>query len=66
VSLIGINSVDAPLELRERAWSRLATDLDPELLDQMTTEIGLADAVGRASEILDGRVRGRTVVNVRA
>lgn len=66
VSLIGVNSVDAPLELRERAWKRLATDLDPELLDEMTTEIGLADAVGRASEILDGRVRGRTVVNVRA
>lgn len=66
VSLIGINSVDAPLELRERAWRRLATDLDPELLDAMTAEVSLADAVGEASEILDGRVRGRTVVNVRA
>lgn len=66
VSLIGINSVNAPLELRERAWRRLATDLDPELLDAMTTEVSLADAVGEASEILDGRVRGRTVVNVRA
>lgn len=66
VSLIGVNSVDAPLKVRERAWNRLATDLDPELLDDMTTEIPLADAVGRASEILDGQVRGRTVVNVRA
>jgi len=66
VSLVGINSVDAPLELRERAWRRLASDLDPVLLDEMTTEVGLADAVGRASEILAGRVRGRTVVNVRA
>jgi NADPH:quinone reductase and related Zn-dependent oxidoreductases len=66
VTLVGINSVDAPLERRELAWRRLATDLDPELLDEMTTEITLADAVGRASEILAGRVRGRTVVDVRA
>lgn len=66
VSLVGINSVNAPLEVRERAWQRLSTDLDPELLDEMTTEVGLADAVGRAAEILAGAVRGRTVVNVRA
>lgn len=66
VTLVGINSVDAPLELRERAWSRLATDLDLGLLDGMTTTIPLADAVGRADEILTGRVRGRTAVDVRA
>ncbi|MDQ1608312.1 MAG: acrylyl-CoA reductase [Microbacteriaceae bacterium] len=66
VTLAGINSVDAPLSQREQAWSRLATDLDPELLAEMTTSITLADAVPAAHDILAGRVRGRTVVDVRA
>ncbi|MCU1576873.1 MAG: adhT [Leifsonia sp.] len=66
VTLVGINSVDAPLPHREEAWSRLAADLDPALLAEMTTSIPLADAVPRASDILAGRVRGRTVVDVRA
>ncbi|MDQ1582144.1 MAG: acrylyl-CoA reductase [Microbacteriaceae bacterium] len=66
VTLVGINSVDAPISDREEAWSRLATDLDPALLAEMTTSIPLADAVPRAGDILAGRVRGRTVVDVRA
>ena len=66
VTLVGINSVDAPLALRETAWARLATDLDPALLAEMTTSIPLAEAVPMAAEILAGRLRGRTVVDVRA
>jgi acrylyl-CoA reductase (NADPH) len=66
VTLAGINSVDAPLSHREQAWSRLATDLDPELLAEMTTSITLENAVPAAQDILAGRVRGRTVVDVRA
>ena len=66
VTLVGINSVDAPLAQRETAWARLATDLDPALLAGMTTSIPLADAVPMSAEILAGRVRGRTVVDVRA
>ncbi|MHB1171629.1 MAG: acrylyl-CoA reductase (NADPH) [Lacisediminihabitans sp.] len=66
VTLTGINSVQAPLELRSEAWRRLAADLDLELLDGMTTTIGLADAAGHAEQLLAGRVRGRTVVDVRA
>ncbi|MCU1582507.1 MAG: NADPH:quinone dehydrogenase [Microbacteriaceae bacterium] len=64
VTLTGINSVFAPRAIREEAWRRLATDLQPRLLDKMTSTIGLADAVGRASDLLAGRVRGRLVVDV--
>ena len=66
VRLLGINSVDAPRVLRERAWSRLATDLDLELLDAMTQTVPLAGALDVAQRILAGTVRGRTVVDVRA
>jgi len=66
VTLAGINSVECPAPLRQTAWDRLAADLDLDLLDSMTATVGLADAVGVAERILDGQVRGRTVVDVRA
>lgn len=65
VSLLGIDSVMAPKSRRMPAWERLAKDLDPALLDLIATqEIGLADAIGAASELLAGKVRGRIVVDV--
>lgn len=65
VTLLGVNSVEAPRALREQAWERLAADLDLGLLDAMTTEIGLEDAFHAAESILAGQLHGRTVVNVR-
>jgi acrylyl-CoA reductase (NADPH) len=65
VTLAGINSVEAPLALREEAWDRLAADLDLDLLDSLTETIGLADAFDAAERILAGQVHGRTVVDVR-
>jgi acrylyl-CoA reductase (NADPH) len=62
VTLAGIDSVMAPLAVREQAWSRLARDLDPALLEAMTTEIGLDEAVGHAQRLMAGEVRGRIVV----
>ena len=46
-------------------WQRLAADLDGAVLDGMTTTIGLSDAGSVAERIIRGRVRGRTVVDVR-
>lgn len=66
VSLIGINSVHAPIALRREAWGRLERDLDPGLLDGMTEVIPLASAKDAAERILSGAVRGRTVVDVNA
>ena len=66
VTLVGINSVEAPAALRETAWRRLATDLDEEALAAMTRFVTLAEAIPAAEDILAGRLRGRTVVDVRA
>ena len=66
VTLVGIDSVMAPMATRLEAWSRLASDLDKAKLDAITTEISLAQAIIRAPEILAGQVRGRLVVNVNA
>ena len=63
VTLVGVDSVMAPMEERREAWTRLARDLDPKKLAAMTTEIGLGDAIGAAPEVLAGKVRGRLVVD---
>ncbi|MOA29754.1 Acrylyl-CoA reductase AcuI [compost metagenome] len=64
MTLVGIDSVMRPRADRLQAWQRLARDLDKNLLAQMTREIGLAEAIPIASELLAGRVRGRVVVDV--
>ncbi|MBI2305910.1 MAG: oxidoreductase [Rhodocyclales bacterium] len=64
VTLYGIDSVMAPQLVRLEAWARLARDLDPARLDAITSEIGLGDAVATAGALLDGKVRGRVVVDV--
>lgn len=64
VALLGVDSVMAPMALREQAWARLARDLDPALLEAMTTEIGLDGAVDAAQRLMAGQVRGRIVVRI--
>lgn len=64
VSLLGIDSVMAPKAPRMAAWERLARDLDPASLDVIAREIGLADAIPVASELMAGTLRGRVVVDV--
>ena len=63
VTLYGIDSVMAPLAVRQEAWERLSRDLDPAKLESITREIGLEDALTVGAELLEGKVRGRVVVN---
>jgi acrylyl-CoA reductase (NADPH) len=64
VRLLGVDSVMAPRPLRMAAWERLARDLDPALLEVIGAEIGLADAPAAATDLIDGKVRGRIIVDV--
>lgn len=64
VTLAGVNCVHEPQPKRIEAWNRLATDLDSAKLAEMTTTVSLDEVPGVAAEILDGKVRGRVVVDV--
>ncbi|MEN8722243.1 MAG: MDR family oxidoreductase [Alphaproteobacteria bacterium] len=64
VTLAGVDSVMAPREKRERAWARLATDLEMNKLDAMINEVSFDDVLEAAPTILQGTVRGRLVVNI--
>jgi acrylyl-CoA reductase (NADPH) len=64
VTLVGVDSVYAPLARRRAAWQRLAAELPPEVIERNTRVVGLADALALAPDLLAGRVRGRVVVDV--
>ena len=64
VILAGVNSVFVPIERRQKAWELLAKELEPAKLESMVEEIGLAQSLVRAPEVLAGRIRGRLVVDV--
>lgn len=64
ITLAGIDSVMRPLKDRIEAWDRLTKVLDSNTLQQVATEIGLAQVCDTAQRLLDGQVRGRIVVNV--
>lgn len=66
VALLGIDSLQTPMELRERAWAELARVMTPPVLEKLVArEIGLTDAVATSHDILQGKIRGRVVVQLR-
>ena len=65
VALLGADSVNTPMELRRHVWQHLAGDMRPNGLDEsISREVELGGLEQVLERILDGGVRGRTVVNV--
>jgi putative YhdH/YhfP family quinone oxidoreductase len=65
VSLLGIDSVQTPIERRRQVWERLGADLKPVGLADIGHDVGLGDLDAVLDAILKGAVTGRTVVDVR-
>jgi len=63
ITLAGVDSVMCPRVDRLEAWRRLSQDLDIGRLELLTEEIGLSQAIDRADALLEGRIRGRVVVD---
>lgn len=63
VSLLGINSVDAPAALRHEAWNLLAAELDPAVLAPITRSVDLAEAIGVGPAVVGSQVHGRVIVD---
>ena len=64
VSLLGIDSVMAPRQLRVEAWDRIAEQLDHKKLSALSRTIAFSDVIQAAEDIIAGRVRGRLVVSM--
>jgi acrylyl-CoA reductase (NADPH) len=64
ISLYGIDSVNASIEKRNLAWSRLVSDLDMKLLDDLCFDLDFSELPRAAEDILAGKIRGRAVVKL--
>ncbi|MEW6638018.1 MAG: oxidoreductase [Actinomycetota bacterium] len=64
VNLLGVNSGYFPTDLRRRLWERLAGDLRPRHLREITRTIDLDDLPDAFDRLLAGAVRGRIVVRI--
>jgi acrylyl-CoA reductase (NADPH) len=64
ITLAGIDSVMRPRSDRIEAWRRLSRDLEIKKLELLSTEISLAQALERAAGFVEGKIRGRIVVDV--
>lgn len=64
VNLLGIDSVNCPMETRLEAWRQLAGPRKPRHLDAIARVIGLDDLPAKLKEILGGGARGRYIVKV--
>ena len=63
VSLLGVDSVELPINSRVRAWQKLAQEWKIDL-DSIVTECSLDQLDPKIDEILKGGIRGRVVVNL--
>ena len=64
VSLLGVDSVNAAMDVRTRVWQRLATDLKPRHIDAMTSQVAFADLPDVFPKVLNQQITGRTVVSI--
>lgn len=64
VRLIGIDSVQFPLEKRSRIWQKLAFDWKPTHLDRLASTVNLLGLSEQIDTILQGRSVGRVLVKL--
>ena len=66
VNLLGIDSVKVANARRREIWARLMRDLPLNLLDRMITVEPLGKIFELGEQIVAGKIRGRTVIDVNA
>lgn len=64
VSLLGIDSVQLPIDPRRALWKRLGSELKPRHLDDVTHEVDVKDVIAVIDQVRAGRYSGRAVVRV--
>lgn len=65
VNLLGIDSVECPMNLRLRLWEKLAGNWKIPHLQHLTREIALDDLDAKIDEILQGQSKGRYLVSLK-
>lgn len=64
VSLLGVDSVECPMDHRLKIWEKLAGDWKLDNLEEMTIEISLDEVEDRIERLLAKQSKGRAVVKI--
>jgi acrylyl-CoA reductase (NADPH) len=64
ITLIGIDSQNYPMVYREKVWKNLASNWKPNMLQHTYNEIFLEDLHGKILLMLQGKLKGRTIINM--
>ncbi len=64
ISLLGIDSANCPMNIRQKIWNIISDEWKLENLDYLTKEISLEELDQNIELILKGKLKGRTVVNL--
>lgn len=64
ISLLGIDSQNCPMDVRRRLWDKMAGEWRIDALDRLTRRVPLTELSGCIDEILAGKIKGRTVVEL--
>ena len=65
ITLLGIDSVNCPMDMRMMVWDKVASDWKLDYLEKITTELPALEALDeRIGLILEGKNRGRAIVKV--
>jgi putative YhdH/YhfP family quinone oxidoreductase len=64
ITLIGIDSQNYPMRHREKVWQQLASNWKPSTLQSTCTEISLNEIQENVDLMLQGKLKGRTVIKM--
>jgi NADPH:quinone reductase-like Zn-dependent oxidoreductase len=64
VSLLGIDSVNCPMPVRQEVWRRLATDMKPAGLKELARTIPFDELPKAFGDFIEAKVTGRIVVDL--
>ncbi|TCJ16465.1 oxidoreductase [Rubrobacter taiwanensis] len=64
VDLLGIDSNYFPMEERKQIWERLASDMRPRHLQEISHDIPFSGLPGAFDRLIEGKARGRMVVEI--
>ncbi|NKB31661.1 MAG: acryloyl-CoA reductase [Pseudomonadales bacterium] len=64
VNLLGVDSVELPLETKARVWNQLGGEWKLHGLDAIVSEIGMEDLQSSLDQVLKGQAQGRFLLNL--
>lgn len=64
VTLFGVDSVQCPMDTRLNIWEKLSLDWKPDNLNDNVDEVSLEGLIEKIDVILEGKNKGRTIVNL--